>query len=223
MNLSKKFRASKEYIIFKDRKIAEIIKSRGLDGVIYTDHFHHPDFWKTQKVIPYNKDDIIRIPGAEITTKKSSEVTVFGSIPLLKKLDQSFPKKLSQGFFPKLCKLYSKVKKLNLKLVSAHHFRKIDHPKENYNCFDGLELDIKNLNTEEKLKKTAEKYNLPVVAGSDAHSLYQVGIAWADFQSIKPINFEKSTFHRTNKKKVEKIRSLCSRIKKNILKLEKIE
>jgi len=191
LNISPNIKTTEEYALFKDREIKKVCKARGIDGVVYTDHMHHPYFWKTQKLIPYNKSDLVRISGAEITTNKKKDVLVFGSLGELRKLDESFHEKLSSGFFPKLENLYEKVRELDLPIASAHHFRKVkDFSDREYDRFDALELDIRNTRNVEKIRKTASDHGLSIIAGSDAHTPYSVGIAWTEFKDLDSFEFE---------------------------------
>jgi len=220
-NISKKIKTTKEYIIFKDTKIKQILRKRGVDGVIYTDHIHHPDFWKTQKFIPYGNKDIIRIPGAEITTSCKKDTLVFGPLEKIKNLDNSFPKKLSEGFKPQLRELSSTVDKLELKLVSAHHLRKTRQIEEkDYKYFDALELDIKNPGNNEKIMKIASRHGLPVVAGSDAHVAYGVGLAWTEVKNISPLELQGCRPQSKNTNTLKKLYKKNKELKRKIVDLE---
>ncbi|MFP4116179.1 MAG: PHP domain-containing protein [Candidatus Aenigmatarchaeota archaeon] len=220
-NLTKEIRTSEEYIAFKDRKISQILREEGIDGVIYTDHIHHPDFWKTQKFIPYGREDMIRIPGAEITASGKKDTLVFGSLDHLRKLDGSFRKKLSEGFRPELGKLYKEAKDLGLKVVSAHHLRETeDFTDEDYSYFDALELDIKNPENRKRIEKIAHKHGLPVVAGSDAHLAYAAGLVWTETGVGKSIALEDPSPGGKRPERREKIFKKCKDVKRKILELE---
>ena len=217
-NISKGVSTSEEYISFKDKEIRKVCAKRGVDGVVYTDHIHHPDFWKTQELIPWENDDIVRIPGAEITTSQGKDTLVFGSLDSLKKLDGEFEKRLSKGFFPKLRALYKKAKNLDLKVVSSHHFREVKNlEKEDYNYFDALELDIRSPDKKEKIKEVASEHELPVVAGSDAHIAYGVGIAWTKFNNPEDLNLKGSKVGGKESEKRMRIYRRCREAKKKIV------
>ncbi len=220
-NISKKIKTTKEYIIFQDAKVKQILRKVGIDGIIYTDHIHHPDFWKTQKFIPYGNKDIIRIPGAEISTSCKKDTLVFGPLKKIKNLDKSFPKKLSEGFKPQLRELSAATGKLGLKLISAHHLRKIRQiEEEDYKYFDALELDIRNPENNEKIMNIASRHNLPVVAGSDAHVAYGVGLAWTEVKNIDPLELQGCRPQSKDTETLKKLYKKNRELKKKIVDLE---
>lgn len=212
-SLSKKLPFSKEHIRNRINYIEWICKWKDLDGVIYTEHFQNPFFWKVQKILQSKDNEILSVPGAEIRLDNGTDVIVFGKLMNIKKLDRSFPSKLSNGHFPKLEELWKKTRELNLKLISAHHLRKGNYENDEYKYFDAIELDIKNPEKTDKIRKIAAQHSLPLISGSDAHLPHQVGIGWSEVSDLDELR-QTRVHQRDNCEEIDKY---CNRIKEHIL------
>ncbi|MCW3138527.1 MAG: PHP domain-containing protein [Methanophagales archaeon] len=147
--------------ILEPKKIIKVAKKRGLDGVAITDHNTIKGSLEAKKI---NEDeDFLVIVGSEISTEAgdiiglflSEEIKSRNSIEVIEEIKE-------QGGIVVLPHPY-RGHKLNEELIE-----KIDAIE----VFNARSSKIEN----ERSVKLAERYDKPVIAGSDAHFSSEIGL-----------------------------------------------
>ncbi|RLI05513.1 hypothetical protein DRO22_02635 [Candidatus Bathyarchaeota archaeon] len=147
--------------ILEPKKIIKVAKKRGLDGVAITDHNTIKGSLEAKKI---NEDeDFLVIVGSEISTEAgdiiglflSEEIKSRNSIEVIEEIKE-------QGGIVVLPHPY-RGHKLNEELIE-----KIDAIE----VFNARSSKIEN----ERSVKLAERYDKPVIAGSDAHFASEIGL-----------------------------------------------
>lgn len=167
----------------------------GLDGIAVTEHFHACEFWKTHDLLaawfPYRQgvyrsvDGFCILPGAEVTLQEGGHLLLLGDVESLRRLDDAFPLRLSQGYRPSLPQLLDRTDSLDLIRIGAHMFRRRKGlrrlPKSDLMRLHALEINGKDCDTAARVVDAAEELGLAVVGGSDAHHWLQVGVHYSLF------------------------------------------
>lgn len=162
--------------ISSPEKLIKTALQKGLDGIALTDH-ETTAGWKA----------------ALETAKKLNATLIFGQEIRIKKGGKTIGEIL--GYFLKeeinpdgksIEEIVGEIKKQGGIAIIAHpyYWRKPFHELEKYvNLVDGVECFNSRAHTKrgnEKAWDFARKNNLPVVAGSDAHSCFEVGNAYIE-------------------------------------------
>lgn len=148
------------------RLLYSIARHRGLDGVALTNH----DYYR-----PYGRS-FVRIPGIEITTTRG-HVLVVGPDPP----SSTEPGTLTPGETVDLAH------DRDCAAIIAHPYRN-STVREVAESFDAIEVNGKHPRTREAVERLAEKHDLPLVGGSDAHFPFEVGRAYTaiDAEELSP-------------------------------------
>ena len=90
-----------------------------------------------------------------------------------------FPEEISEEDYIEINELNRIAKEKNMLIIGAHPFRK-KHPLYTYDRLyvtglDAVELNGKDILLKDKMYEYAEDLNMPIVAGSDAHTVFQLG------------------------------------------------
>lgn len=138
-------------------------RAAGLNGIAVTDHdsvTSHPDAKKN------SKDDFLVVPGMEISSA-DGHIVALG-------IDELVPRGLSAAETVEL------IKKQGGVAIAAHPFAPLRRPNLVYRAkFDAIEgFNARALFLSNPLAQNfARKNNLPMVAGSDAHTCAEIGLA----------------------------------------------
>lgn len=134
---------------------------RGLDGVALTNHDYYTDF----DVVP---DEPQFIPGVEVTTT-DGHVLVLGPDP---------PTRTTPGeATPR--EVVTMAHEADCAAVIAHPYRR-SSVRESDAAFDAVEINGKHPNEIRRVRDLADRLDLPVVGGSDAHFPFEAGRAFTE-------------------------------------------
>lgn len=154
-------------------------KVRGLNGLVVTDHNLCTD------VRDYQKSDFLVIPGCEVSTQVGHITALFikKEIPI---------QKLWKGQLPSLEEAVSAIHQSGGLAIIAHPFQKANrtYTENQIKLVDGIEIYnaracFKNKNANQMAHDLANKYNCIKLAGSDAHSMHEVGNAYVVVKAEK--------------------------------------
>jgi len=140
--------------VMKPKKILRLAKARGLDGVVICDHDTIKGAIETKKL---NKDKKFKvIIGAEIATDAGDITGIF----LSKEIE-------SRKFYD----VVKEIKQQKGKVILNHPYKGHDLSKIDFSQIDFIEGYNSRLNEKynNKAIELAEKYNIQIIAGSDAH------------------------------------------------------
>src|SRR5262249_14124305 len=125
-------------------------------------------------------DDVALIPGAEVNIREGAHVIVLGEVAELRRLDASFPERLSDRYEPTLREFLDVTDDFDVARIGAHMFRSGKElgkfAAADLRRLHALEVNGKDFGTEVMLLAQARALNLPIVAGSDAHHWLQTGV-----------------------------------------------
>ncbi|WP_458209662.1 CehA/McbA family metallohydrolase [Haladaptatus sp. NG-SE-30] len=139
------------------RLLALTARYRGLDGIALTNHDYYRSFATSA---------VRTIPGIEVSTTKG-HVLVVGPDP---------PTRTEPGTFtPK--ETVELAHERDCAAIIAHPYRNSTVREVDAN-FDAIEVNGKHPRTEEWVRTLAERHDLPLVGGSDAHYPVEVGRAY---------------------------------------------
>jgi len=150
------------------KEIIKSLKKRGLQGIAITDHNAVEGSLNAIKVAP---KDFIVIPGVEISTKDGHMIAldINENIPRGLSIQETVDKIIELGGTPIVPHLYrnmSGIKKEKLKII----INKISAIE----VFNACSVPQSNL----KMVKTAEEFNLGGTGGSDAHEPEYAGLGY---------------------------------------------
>lgn len=140
--------------------IIKAAKEKGLSGIAITDH---NSFQAYDKILQYSSDDFVIIPGIEIKTNKGDIIALFLKYEIK-----------NRDFFEVL----NAIKKQDGISVYPHPYRGTKDEElvaskvQIVEVLNGKSVFIKNL----KAYWLARKYKKPIIAGSDAHAVKDIGI-----------------------------------------------
>jgi hypothetical protein len=169
-----------------DRLLA-VARRRGLDGFALTEHIHVPDYWSTMERIlgrfPYGDGTftapggMVILSGAEVTCAERVDVVLLGNLVHLRRVDEAFTPRLSQGTYPPFDVLLDATAGLPLLRIGVHMFRNGKHllplGDSRVRRLDALSVDDVD---DERTVAEAKRLGLPLSGGSDAHFVGQLGI-----------------------------------------------
>ena len=161
----------------------------GLDGLALTEHFHATAYWDVHQHLAatfperegvFWAGDLALIPGAEVNIREGAHVIVLGEVAELRRLDESFPSRLSECYEPTLREFLDVTDDFELARIGAHMFRRSKElgkfSAADLKRLHALEINGKDFGTEVMLLAQARALNLPIVGGSDAHHWLQTGV-----------------------------------------------
>ena len=171
-------------------------KENGLDSIALTEHCHAKNFYEGHEFLNSNYNliqDYFDIDGfkvfygTEVTTKQKLDILFIGNPKKVIKFREEISKNYDDEKFIDINDLF-KIPNINeLFIIIAHPYRKhIVFPELSTDILDkvnALEFNSKDLykngidETIESVTKLANKYNLPIVCGSDTHYYKQISTA----------------------------------------------
>lgn len=199
------------------RRLFQEAKSRGLDALCLTEHFNTQEFERIyafiQKNYPQDGDTFlvegIRIfPGLEIDMHEGGHNLVIGCFEEIMDLREHVLTGHSAADFLRAEDLFARVKNYNVLFGAAHVFREGCHNLElpdelikQYDFFDlnGKDTGLQGLDNWKRVDAAAERYNKPVLAGSDTHQYLQYKTVYNDFQQeVNTVSSLKSEIQKGN-------------------------
>lgn len=162
----------------------------GLGGLAVTEHFHARDFWTIyealRRIFPA-EDGVFQagegffiIPGGEVSLREGNHLVVLAPVDELSLLDKSFHQPLSAGYHPPFAELLEAVQGREVLLIAAHIFRRQMFLNQASVSFlrqlHALEANGRDFSRTSYLLAQASALGLPVVGGSDAHHVWQLGV-----------------------------------------------
>ncbi|ELY93174.1 PHP domain-containing protein [Natrialba chahannaoensis JCM 10990] len=140
--------------------LAKIAHRRGLDGVATTNHDYYT---------PVEPAATVTIPGIEVSTTHG-HVLVIGPDPPRETVPLEYtPREVVEKAHERGCAA-----------IVAHPYRDSDVLSERFTDvpFDAIEINGKHPRTRTLVESLAAEWELPIVAGSDAHFPFEVGRAY---------------------------------------------
>ncbi|MCR4419256.1 MAG: PHP domain-containing protein [Clostridia bacterium] len=177
--------------IFRGEGLAGLInraRSLGLQGFAVAEHFHARDFWAMYdalfRLFPC-RDGVFRVEegffllsGGEVSLQEGQHLVILAPPERLYDLDHSFPRPLSAGHHPALPELLEHTEGTEALLIAAHPFRSSGLPPQVLPMLarlDAVEANGRDLDPPDRILRLAQRLGLPVVGGSDAHHVLQLG------------------------------------------------
>jgi predicted metal-dependent phosphoesterase TrpH len=170
-------------------RMIEMARRVGLDGLALTEHFHATAYWEVHQHLAatfperggvFWAGDLALIPGAEVNIREGAHVIVLGEVSELRRLDESFPRRLSEHYEPTLREFLDVTDDFEIARIGAHMFRRSKElgkfAAADLKRLHALEINGKDFGTEVMLLAQARALNLPIVGGSDAHHWLQTGV-----------------------------------------------
>lgn len=148
------------------RLLCATAQYRGLDGVALTNH----DYCRS-----YDGSTIC-IPGIEVTTTRGHVLIVGPDPPTTTEPEELTPEETVELAHDRDCAA-----------IVAHPYRN-STVREVAASFDAIEVNGKHPRTQEWVERLAERHDLPMVGGSDAHYPFEVGRAYTaiDTDELSP-------------------------------------
>lgn len=158
--------------LLSPRTLLQVAREKNLDGVAVTDHDTTKGVRVLRKLIQ-KKDSLLIIPGVEIQTRE-------GELLLLFEIDLP---PLKGDPYPPVAHVLDAAKEIDAVIVLPHpfdRFRKGIHPLRIWKWIDIIEsfnsrVFLPSFNT--KARTFALRHGIPQIAGSDAHTPFELGQA----------------------------------------------
>jgi predicted metal-dependent phosphoesterase TrpH len=159
------------------KDIIKQIKKKNLDGFALTDHNSIKGWKQARKLAKLN--NLKFIPACEIKTNKGEVIGYF------------MKRKIKSTKFENVL---NELKKQNAKISIPHAFDTVRRSSavcdkyiiiKNKNKIDYLELNRRSLFSNKKVLSFAKKYNFKLIAGSDAHWLWEIGKYYTNLNTNK--------------------------------------
>ncbi len=144
--------------------LARFARWRGLDGVAVTNHDYYADFDTEHR--PFRM-----IPGVEVTTTAGHALVVGPHPP-----SRTVPGKLTPQ------EVVTLAHDAGCAAIIAHPYRR-SSIHESEACFDAVEINGKHPQEIDRVRELAERLDLPIVGGSDAHFPFEVGRTFTAFET----------------------------------------
>lgn len=214
--ISSKFEFDKDKFLLKINEA----KKNGLDSIALTEHCHAVNFFEGYEFLNshynlvhdyFELDGFKVFYGVEVTTKQKLDILFIGNPKAVINFREEISRNYDDEKFIDINDLF-KIENINeLFIIIAHPYRKHivfpDLEKNVLNKINALEFNSKDLykngfnETIERVTKLANKYNLPIVCGSDTHYYKQISTAKnilnKECKNIKEIKDEiKSNNHK---------------------------
>ena len=177
-----------EFDIKHFENMIKVAKLNELTAIALTEHFDVINFKDVYEKIKekyeykYDYFDVNGLKvfsGIEIDVKGNANLLVIGNLENVYELRDMFPEDISEEDYIEINELNRIAKEKNMLIIGAHPFRK-KHPLYTYDRLyvtglDAVELNGKDILLKDKMYEYAEDLNMPIVAGSDAHTIFQIG------------------------------------------------
>ncbi len=158
--------------LLSPRTLLQVAREKNLDGVAVTDHDTTKGVRVLRKLIQ-KKDSLLIIPGVEIQTYE-------GELLLLFEIDLP---RLKGDPYPPVAHVLDAAKEIDAVIILPHpfdRFRKGIHPLRIWKLIDVIEsfnsrVILPSFNT--KARTFALQHGIPQIAGSDAHTPFELGQA----------------------------------------------
>ncbi|GAA4073131.1 PHP domain-containing protein [Amphibacillus indicireducens] len=188
-NLSKKITTSLEG--FKEKMRAA--KESGLTALAITEHFNSANIVELYQTLEtefsyqadyYQIEGLKVFCGLEVDVKETGHFLVIGTREDILTMAQILVAFQDEENFITVKELIALLEDFNVLKIGAHPLREstpwLHHDRAVLKQFDAYDLNGKDLYTygsgiEERVRKFAKKYNVPVVGGSDTHHHLQYG------------------------------------------------
>jgi predicted metal-dependent phosphoesterase TrpH len=171
-------------------RLIRLGRRRGLDAFALTEHIHAVNFWDMHNWLidnfPYSDgayrvaDDFTVLSGAEVTVGERVDFIVVGPLDRLASLDRAFRPHLSEWNHAPALEFARAAREHGMVLILAHPYRggkeaaKLD--ERIFDLVHAVEVNGRDHGGERQVVALAERHNLPLSGGSDAHFYLQVGI-----------------------------------------------
>jgi histidinol phosphatase-like PHP family hydrolase len=171
-------------------RLVRVGRRRGLNAFALTEHIHAVNFWEMHNWLLDNfeyedgayriADDFTVLSGAEVTVAERVDFIVVGPLDRLASLDNAFRPRLSEWNHAPALEFAQAARDHGMVLVLAHPFRvgkeaaKLD--ERIFDLVHAVEVNGRDHGGERQVVALAEKHDLPLSGGSDAHFYLQVGI-----------------------------------------------
>ncbi|MNB71626.1 histidinol-phosphatase [compost metagenome] len=176
-------------------------RAHGLDAITLTEHFNTHRFGEVygtlDQLFPcnnhyYDRDGFKIFTGIEVDVAEGGHILVSGPKDKLLEIRELLEEHTTAGSFIRLERLFELCEPRGMMVIGGHPFRESNPlyqvDRELLGRFDAFDLNGKDLheigieeNTSKVLGLGAE-LNIPVVAGSDAHQMFQVGCVYNEFE-----------------------------------------
>lgn len=168
--------------------------ANGLDAITLTEHFNthrFEDVYGTlDRMFPcnnhyYDRDGFKIFTGMEVDVAEGGHILVSGPKDKLLEIREILADHTSPDRFIGLERLFELCEPRGMMVIGGHPFRESNHlyhvDRELLKRFDAFDLngkDLHEIGIQENIAKVltlGEELGVPVVAGSDAHQMFQVG------------------------------------------------
>lgn len=174
-------------------------KNAGLDALCLTEHFNTLGFDEIYHYLHnhyekqgdcYLVEGVKVFPGMEVDIKEGGHILVIGTVSQILSMNKDLEKNKDKDSFLTFKELLDLKKEYGVFTGAAHAYREGSNipllEEENLRQLDFTDLNgkdyaMKNNLAYEEIRGFAEKYKLPVVAGSDTHQSFQYGCIWNEF------------------------------------------
>ncbi len=169
----------------------------GLDAIILTEHFNTHRFDEVYGTLDrhlpcnghyYERGSFRIFTGMEVDVAEGGHILISGPKDALLDVRRSLEGHTSPDRFIGLEGLFDLCDAAGLMVIGGHPFRESNHlyhvAPELLCRFDAFDLngkDLHEIGIQENIAKVltlGEQHAVPVVAGSDAHQMFQVGCVW---------------------------------------------
>ena len=158
-------------------KILSVAKKRGLDGIVVCDHNTIKGGMEVKRM---NRDnDFTVIVGAEIATSAGDVTGIF------------LTEEIKSRKFEEVAQ---EIKKQGGKVILNHPYKGHDLSQINFSLIDFIEGYNARLTDADNRKavELAQKYSIPVIAGSDAHLYAEIGNGKTFVSDLETLQIEKT-------------------------------
>lgn len=165
------------------RKILAIAKQRGLDGIVVCDHNTVKGGLEVKKLNRGN--DFMVIVGAEIATDAGDVTGIFLS------------EEINSRNFTEVAR---EIKKQGGKVILNHPYKGHDLSKVDFSLVDFIE-GFNGRTSEagnQKAVELAQKYAIPIIAGSDAHLYAEIGNCKTYIANWETLQIGKTEYRRSS-------------------------
>lgn len=183
-----KLTRSVEFDLKHFEKFIRTARKRGLTALALTEHFDVSNFKEIYQKINEKyeyKNDYFDVngfkvfTGIEIDVQGNANILVIGNLNSIYELRDMFPDNITEENFMTINELTQIAREKNMLIIGAHPFR----PKNLLHTYDNLyvrgldavELNGSDIKMKKEMYEYAEDLNMPLTAGSDSHTVFQLG------------------------------------------------
>ncbi|MBO7747283.1 PHP domain-containing protein [Paenibacillus sp. MWE-103] len=196
VKLSKKTNFEREHF----ESMVREARAQGLDAITLTEHFNTHRFADVYGTLDglypcndhyYNVEGFRIFTGMEVDVAEGGHILVSGPKGKLLEIREALEPHTAPGGFIGLGRLFELCEPRGMLVIGGHPFRASNplHPigRDLLRRFDAFDLngkDLHEIGIQENIAKVltlGEELGVPVVAGSDAHQLFQVGCVHNEF------------------------------------------